>query len=1278
MLRRISALACLLGLLGAPMLAASRAGAATGDVLTAHWWSGDRAGGHVRSATVTAGTSGGATFRNAYATYISVLPPSGARFEAGRAYQAAATRTTALAGIAQHGYSTCHWTQWTGTIDVAAAEYDEAGTLTSFAASYTARCPTSGGRTDVVAGDLRLADASPYPAVLPSYVSAAVALGHERQTTATLVGAGAIPVTLGGASVVGTHRADYRVTTNGCDGVTLTDTRSCQVGVAFAPQGTVTGARPARLVVQAPGRLDGSVSVPLDAEAVWVPGAPRTLTSFPVADGVGVTWLAGTPGAEKYHLERRWSADEPWTPVTVVPSPGSRLVHVDADVAPGQAVEYRVRGENAGWLGEAETTATVRAVDVPAPSAVSGLAVGSARAAGPAVVFRTTDPDTTVTAWGSDHPQVQGSRDGTYAAHQTFYAPPVPGPGVYRMSTGQGGGISGALTELNCRYVDSVLRVREVLFDRALKPLVYDASWTGWCEDQTVARAEIRYGVDADLALTMAAPMAAGPLTTHGGTPVTQTVTLGNRGPLPVRVGPATVAGDAAADWAVAANACTGTSLAAGETCSLTVRFATATGGARNARLEVAMAEATAELAPHVVPLRGRGAVVPDAPLGLYPHDMLAGVQVYWRAPYETGGYPVDRYEVQRRPADGTSRWAQSGTTTALNVYDAAVAEGEYFDYRVRAVNAVGPGPWITVQGASLATAGVVVEGETAGAGGRALYLVSAVNGWPPAVPMTAQPTHRHSDPVVSAGGTRLVYSRSTSAGPGDDGEIDLWRTSVPAMFGATPVAPTRLTDLAGSELDAAFSPDASRVAFTHVGSDGASSVWLVPTTGGAPVLLVGQAADPTWTPSGDAVVVEDPAGGPLRVVPVDGGGPVTWDGTQGGTDPAISRGGSLAFVDGDGNLAEIGPGELVPTVRRVIPDWQPISHPAYTATGSLLVTQRNSVGSGLLDVTADDGRSGGLRQVGPAAPAIRDVHAPSVHIDRISDSYVRGTQEVAFDYQDGVHAEETPRTALRVDCRLDGAVWGTCRSPVTLSGLSDGAHTLRVRVRDEAGRQTVTSASFVSDTSAPSVALTGPRGIANLDDHATFTWRGTDPHSTVPSYDIAWRRAGRTGGFSPWRSRAHVTDNRFALRLDRGQEVCLRVRARNRTGYLSAWRTRCVGRPVDDAGLGADRRWRFVLSPRSMDETLAEATAAGAQLSSSTVTGRRIALLAQTCPGCGSVRVYAGSRLVGRLLTSSPMTRSRVLLPLPLLPREFTGRVRVVTTSRSPVRVDGLLVRRT
>jgi hypothetical protein len=327
------------------------------------------------------------------------------------------------------------------------------------------------------------------------------------------------------------------------------------------------------------------------------------------------------------------------------------------------------------------------------------------------------------------------------------------------------------------------------------------------------------------------------------------------------------------------------------------------------------MSDATGPLAPHVVLLHGRGATPPSAISYWYgANGLLTGVRTWWLAPYDDGGYPVDHYDLRRRVTGATGDWTSLGSTTDLTAYDRTVPGNGSYDYQVRAANRVGAGPWATAS-ASLATAGVVVDGETTSGAPRALYLLSGDNEYPAAVAMTGPVTYDHEDPAVSPGGGELVYARSTKPGTGADGEYDLWLSSVGQTFGATPAVATQLTALPGAERDPAVSPDGATVAFTHVATDGSRSVWLVPSRGGgSPTLLLAGAANPAWTPDGAAVVVEDTSGGQLEEVPVAGGDPEPVAGTVGGTDPAVSRTGTIAFIDEFGNLDELTPGTRTPT----------------------------------------------------------------------------------------------------------------------------------------------------------------------------------------------------------------------------------------------------------------------------------------------------------------------------------------------------------------------------
>src|SRR3954452_16193289 len=62
-------------------------------------------------------------------------------------------------------------------------------------------------------------------------------------------------------------------------------------------------------------------------------------------------------------------------------------------------------------------------------------------------------------------------------------------------------------------------------------------------------------------------------------------------------------------------------------------------------------------------------------------------------------------------------------------------------------------------------------------------------------------------------------------------------------------------------------------------------------------------------------------------------------------------------------------------------------------------------------------------------------------------------------------------------ECRLDGGSWQACSSPVTYSGLAEGAHSFSVRSTDAAGNADPTPAtrSWTIDATVPAVTLSTP-----------------------------------------------------------------------------------------------------------------------------------------------------------------------------------------------------------
>jgi Bacterial Ig-like domain len=91
----------------------------------------------------------------------------------------------------------------------------------------------------------------------------------------------------------------------------------------------------------------------------------------------------------------------------------------------------------------------------------------------------------------------------------------------------------------------------------------------------------------------------------------------------------------------------------------------------------------------------------------------------------------------------------------------------------------------------------------------------------------------------------------------------------------------------------------------------------------------------------------------------------------------------------------------------------------------------------------------------------------------------------------------------LTFSCRLDGANFAPCTSPVTYRGLSDGAHTFRVRATDAAGNTSAASAyNWTVDTIAPNTAISSGPAAASSSASATFVFAATEQSSFSCSLD--------------------------------------------------------------------------------------------------------------------------------------------------------------------------------
>jgi hypothetical protein len=123
--------------------------------------------------------------------------------------------------------------------------------------------------------------------------------------------------------------------------------------------------------------------------------------------------------------------------------------------------------------------------------------------------------------------------------------------------------------------------------------------------------------------------------------------------------------------------------------------------------------------------------------------------------------------------------------------------------------------------------------------------------------------------------------------------------------------------------------------------------------------------------------------------------------------------------------------------------------------------------------------------------------------------------------------------------CSLDAAVWSSCASPLELSALAQGAHTLAVRAEDEVGYadSSPTQASWTVDTVPPNTRIrSGPSGTVS-SRKATFRFRSSEAVSTFRCKLDGHR----------WCS---CTSPKTYTSLGRGPHV-FRVKARDRAGNV-------------------------------------------------------------------------------------------------------------------------------
>ena len=135
------------------------------------------------------------------------------------------------------------------------------------------------------------------------------------------------------------------------------------------------------------------------------------------------------------------------------------------------------------------------------------------------------------------------------------------------------------------------------------------------------------------------------------------------------------------------------------------------------------------------------------------------------------------------------------------------------------------------------------------------------------------------------------------------------------------------------------------------------------------------------------------------------------------------------------------------------------------------------------------------------ATDALGNVEASSAQRSFTVDTSAPDTQvdsgPSGFTGPDPTFSFSSNEPAAGFECRLDTGGWATCESPLNLTGLAAGQHTIEVRARDGAGLTDETPASrqFAVDISPPQLTITGPRSKRST---ATFQLAAQDAESGI------------------------------------------------------------------------------------------------------------------------------------------------------------------------------------
>ena len=173
-------------------------------------------------------------------------------------------------------------------------------------------------------------------------------------------------------------------------------------------------------------------------------------------------------------------------------------------------------------------------------------------------------------------------------------------------------------------------------------------------------------------------------------------------------------------------------------------------------------------------------------------------------------------------------------------------------------------------------------------------------------------------------------------------------------------------------------------------------------------------------------------------------------------------------------------------------------------------------------------------------------------------------------------------------------------------------------------------------------------------------SWGAADP-TAVTSFDVRVRSKAPTGDWTAWGPWLDETTDTSATYLGaRGSTHCFAARAHG----SEIWsRPRCTAVPYDDVDLIHEGGWTTAFNqPHHYLRTYAYSWSYGDSLHTWTIHARRLAVMADTCPDCGSVEIWwNGVERLASFSLVTPEVHHKVLFLAPPFASRRTGWASVV-----------------